>query len=832
MERWRAMKVSINEIKRLGYDDIVAMPVDVLVEKIGAQLGAVEDVEDLGAKYQGVVVAKVVACEKHPDADRLNVCKVDDGGKVEGVERDGNGYVQVVCGAPNAREGLLVAWLPPGSTVPETYHHEAPFVLEARELRGVVSNGMLASSKELALGDSHEGILEIDTDAKPGQPFADVYHLADHVIDIENKMFTHRPDCFGLLGVARELAGIQGKAFKSPDWYLNIPNFTASEGLKLEVVNEIPEAVPRFMALAMDTVEVKPSPLWLQTTLLRLGSRPINNVVDITNYLMLLTGQPLHAYDYDKVATGKLGVRYAKPGEKLALLNGKEVTLTDQDILITDGKKGVGLGGVMGGADTEVDETTKRIIVEVANFNMYAVRKVSMRHGLFTDAVSRFNKGQSPLQNDRVLTKAAELFNELAGATPASHVIDHGNPLKSMPAVKTTSEFINARLGLTLPAKDMAKLLTNVEFSVEVKGNELKVSPPFWRTDIEIAEDVVEEVGRLYGYDHLPRELPARSLMPAEKNSHFTLKQTIRESLSQAGANEVLTYSFVHENTFKKAGQDAKHAYQLANALSPDLQFYRLSLTPSLLDKVHANSRAGYGRFALFEINKVHFVGEMDPDEPTVPNEDTHVAMTLAYSKQESDQGSAFYHAKRFLGQIVDLSRATFEALSDFDVATDEWGAQLTAPFEPSRSAVIVRDGQIWGVVGEYRETIRRAFKLPIFTAGFEVHSDIIADARHDSPYAPLSRFPSTERDITFAVANEQRFTDLEQAIEQSIAHETLDITTTAIGIYQPEGSEQKNVTFKLSLTDLEKTITTESANAAIDSISKAVKTTIKAEVV
>lgn len=826
------MKVSINEIKNLGYGDVVSLPIEELIEKIGAQLGAVEDVEDLGAKYQGVVVAKVVSCEDHPNADRLHVCKVDDGGVVDGVERDENGHVQVVCGAPNVREGFLVAWLPPGSAVPETYHHEAPFVLDARELRGVVSNGMLASPKELALGDSHEGILEIDTDAKPGQPFAEVYHLGDFIIDIENKMFTHRPDCFGLLGVARELAGIQHKAFKSPDWYLNTPEFTAADGMSLDVENELPDVVPRFMALAMDDVQVGPSPLWLQTTLLRLGSRPINNVVDITNYLMLITGQPLHAYDYDKVASGQLGVRYAKKDEKLALLNGKEIQLVDQDIVITDGTKPIGLAGVMGGATTEVDETTKRIIIEVANFNMYAVRKMSMRHGLFTDAVSRFNKGQSPLQNDRVLHRAADMFTELAGAKPASHVFDFTNQLQDMASVTVSALFVNTRLGLKLSAKEMADLLKNVEFDVEVRGDELKVSPPFWRTDIEIQEDVVEEVGRLYGYDRLPLELPMRGLDPVDKNPLFTLKEDVRSKLSRAGANEVLTYSFVHENIIKNAGQNSAHAYKLANALSPDLQFYRLSLTPSLLSKIHANIKAGFNSFALFEINKVHFVGEMDADEPTVPNEDMHVALTIAYGKQGDIQGSAYYHAKRYLEQIVDLSDVTIQALSDFDLTKDGWGAQLTAPYEPNRSAVIVRDGQIWGVVGEYRSAIKRAFKLPNFAAGFEIHRDVIVDAQYKLDYAPLGRFPSTQRDITFAVAKNRSFHDLEQAIKEAAVHEALDIVVAAKSIYQPEGVERKNVTFTLTLTDLEKTITAESANDVIVKISDAVRGACDADVV
>lgn len=826
------MKVSINEIKNLGYKEVVSLPLEQLVEKIGAQLGTVEDVEDLGAKYQGVVVAKVVSCEDHPNADRLHVCKVDDGGKAAGVERDENGYAQVVCGAPNVREGLLVAWLPPGVTVPETYHHEAPFVLEARELRGVVSNGMLASPKELALGDSHEGILEIDVDAKPGLSFADVYHLNDYIIDIENKMFTHRPDCFGLLGVARELAGIQGKSFKSPDWYLNTPDFTAGEGSALEVENDIPETVPRFMALAMDSVEVKPSPLWLQTILLRLGSRPINNVVDITNYLMLLTGQPLHAYDYDKVATGKLGVRYAKPGEKLALLNGKEVTLTDQDILITDGKKGIGLGGVMGGADTEVDDTTKRIIVEVANFNMYAVRKVSMRHGLFTDAVSRFNKGQSPLQNDRVLTKAAELFGELAGAKPASHVIDHGDALKSMSAVRVTGEFINARLGLSLSAKDMAALLTNVEFTVELKGDELKVSPPFWRTDIEISEDVVEEVGRLYGYDHLPQELPLRSLTPVSENPVFSLKKAIRHSLSRSGANEVLTYSFVHENLLKRAGQDKAEAFELSNALSPDLQYYRLSLMPSLLDKVRSNIKAGYDEFVLFEIGKTHNAKRHLDDDEGLPREFKMLDVVYAAKSKNKESGAAFYQAKRLLMQLsVDLGVAlTVKAIE----VEDEY--PISKPFDHTRSAYIhVGDNdQVIGMVGEFKPVVSKNFKLPDRVAGFTLDIDKLEAALDASvsSYSPLPKFPGTERDVTFAVAKEQQFVELEQTIQAAIVAESLDIMAQPIGIYQPDGGEQKNVTFKFSLIDLEKTITAESANAAVANITEKVKTTLNAQVV
>jgi phenylalanyl-tRNA synthetase beta chain len=413
------MKVSVNWIKQFTK---VELPIDDLVATIGAQLGAVEEVVDLGAKYQGVLVAKVVSCEKHPNADKLSLCWIDDGGAAQNVDRNKSGHVQVVCGAPNVKAGLTVAWLPPGATVPSTYDND-PFVLEARELRGVVSNGMLASSKELAISDYHEGIVELDIEAVPGTNFAELYELNDYIIDIENKMFTHRPDCFGILGVAREIAGITGQKFESPDWY-KTPLDRIKPGknqLKLEVKNDITDLVPRFMAVAMTDVGHGNSPLIIQTYLSRVGIRPINNVVDVTNYLMILTGQPTHAYDYDKLNDGKLETRLSRKGDRLDLLNGKSITFEDNStILITSNDMPIGIGGVMGGAETEVNAATKNIVIECANFDMYSIRRASMRHGLFTDAVTRFNKGQSLLQNEIVLEEAVATMQYVAGAHVAS----------------------------------------------------------------------------------------------------------------------------------------------------------------------------------------------------------------------------------------------------------------------------------------------------------------------------------------------------------------------------------------------------------------------------
>lgn len=810
------MKVSLNTVKQFTGVDLT---LDELVEKINTQLGAIEEIVDLNTKYKDAVIAKVVKCDKHPNADKLSVCEIDAGTGEN---------VQVVCGAPNVREGLFVVWLPPESTVPATFDDSEPFVLTPKELRGVVSHGMLASPKELGIGDSHDGILEItDYDIHqgqalvPGAKFAELFGLDDTVIDIENKMFTHRPDLFGQLGVAREIAGIQHKQFTNPDWYTASPEFKDVAGLELDVFNEAGDNVPRFMAVAVQGVEVKPSPLWLQCALVAMGSKPINNVVDATNYIMLLTAQPTHAYDYDKLRGHKLGARMAKKAEKATLLNGREYELDENDIVIVDGEGVVGLGGIMGGGNSEVSSETKNIVLEVANFDMYAVRRSSMRHGLFTDALTRFNKGQSPLQNPVVLNHLMNTIERLAGGQQASHVFDDAIR-KDNPAVEVTPQFINERLGLALSGDEMKTLLQNVEFGA---SEGMTVTPPFWRTDIALAEDIVEEIGRLYGYHELPRELPLRSAKPTPKNETRVLKSSLRERLSMAGANEVLTYSFVHQRLMEKTGQDPEHAYRLSNALSPDLQYYRLSLTPSLLDKVHMNLRAGIDEFALFEIGKSHFKGEMDPNEPDVPNEDNHLALVVAYGDKQKPDGAAYFQAKRLLGQVMNETRQSLVPLDEFDLTSDEWGAQLVAPYDPARSAVVVKDKRIWGVVGEFKTAVKRALKLPEFAAGFEVHLDLL-----DLPelaYVPLSKYPSTTRDISLEVADEVTYDSVLNSVRAGFdtsMEQDVRVTISPVSVYQGDDTSKKTITLQAKLTPTADTLSSERANDLVDSaVSQAV---------
>ncbi|HSX06874.1 MAG TPA: phenylalanine--tRNA ligase subunit beta [Candidatus Saccharimonadia bacterium] len=844
------MKVPLVLSKFYTNYDLTTEHISTLVEKIGAQLGAVEEVEDFGKKYQGVLVAKVVECSKHENSDHLNVCKIDDGGRAKDVERDANGYVQVVCGAPNVREGLTVAWLPPGATVPESYGKD-PFVLEARELRGVLSNGMLASPRELALGDDHDGILEITEDVQPGTPLADAYNLNDHIIDIENKMFTHRPDCFGILGVYREIAGIMGRKFEGPEWYGTQKYDLAIEAdtLPLKVTNELPELVPRFMAVAMSDVIVAPSPMWLQVHLLRVGIRPISNIVDVTNFIMYLTGQPLHAYDYDKVKalssgeTAELTVRYPKPDEKISLLNGKTIEPRSEAIMIAGGDHLIGVGGVMGGADTEVSAETRNIILECATFDMYSIRRTSMAHGLFTDAVTRFNKGQSPLQNPYILAKAIHEVRELAGGKLAGEIQDVSQVVGREwvhPPVPVTAQFINERLGLTIPATEMKALLENVACIVVVDGDQLTVTAPFWRTDIETREDVVEEVGRLYGFDKLPLELPKRTLAPVQKDETLELKSAIRARLARAGANEVLTYSFVHGDLLKKVGQDAPEAFQVANALSPDLQYYRLSILPSLLDKVHANIKAGYDEFALFEIGKTH--GKSQLDDAGLPKEFERLAFVYgANDKKAKTPGAAYYTARTYLTRLLEglgvWNTCTLIPLTEADLGEYPFFHQVVRPFDPARSAAIYDGRRILGVVGEFSASTRKALKLPTHSAGFEFGLNLVLqNTSQGIGYQALPRFPKVTQDMTLKVAADVRH----QKLFDLIRHE-LDMarpghvlaTIEPLTIYQREGeTDHKQVTFRFTIASYERTLTDAEVHTLLNGIATVATQTLGAELV
>ncbi len=843
------MRVSLNTVRQLvGFD---LPPVDELVAKINQQLGGVEEVIDLGAKYKDALIVKVVGCEKHPNADKLSVCQIDAGNSYDNspLTTNQSSLITVVCGAPNVHAGMWAVWLPPGSTVPSTYDDQDPFVLGSRELRGVVSNGMLASPKELGISDEHEGILEItESDLSPttnyqslapGLSFAEAFGLDDTIIDIENKMFTHRPDLFGQLGVAREIFAIlQPKLheqpemirFTEPEWYWKIPEFKTISQVELEVFNEVPQKAPRFYVAAMSGVKVQKSPLWLQTTLLRWGGKSINNVVDLTNYIMFFTAQPTHAYDLAKLKGHKIGVRMAKPNEKIKLLNGKEYELNDDDIVIADGERAIGLAGIMGGSETEVDDSTTDIVLEVANFDMYTVRRSSMRHGLFTDALTRFNKGQSPLQNERVIDRLIELMQTMVGAKQASSVYsvpessDDKTTINGQMYIEPS--FINDRLGLNLSDAQICNLLRYVKFAGYMENGKMTITAPYWRTDIEQAEDIVEEVGRLYGFDKLPRELPKRSLSPAPISDKQKTKQKLRQIFSRLGANEVLTYSFVHEKLMQKSEQDTSQAFQLSNALSPDLQYYRLSVLPSLLDKVHMNIKAGHNEFVLYEIGKGQNKKFHLNDDNGLPSEMEFV--DGVYSSKTAKDGAAFYYVRSLIERLC-AELGTKVVFKPIDEPMDY---PVTAPFDQSRSAMVETESGIFvGMIGELKQKVLANFKLSDYTAAFTLDLQGLVEvfSKQRNNYKPLLSYPKMEQDITLEISNEAKFAEVKSLIEKELTklaeEHGYKYELLARDIFSQEGSDKKRLTFRILLAHPDRTLTTEETNKLTDRIAQSAKT-------
>ncbi|OGL22093.1 phenylalanine--tRNA ligase subunit beta [Candidatus Saccharibacteria bacterium RIFCSPHIGHO2_01_FULL_45_15] len=831
------MIISVNWLKQFTPIDT---PIDELTELIGARLVEIEDVTDLSKKYKGVVVAKVIECEELKGSDHLNVTKIDDGGVVEDVERDENGFVQVVCGAPNVRAGLSVAWLPPKSTVPESFGDKEPFVLSARKLRGTTSNGMLASAKELDLFEDHTGILEIDKDAKPGTSFAELYELDDYLIDIENKSLTHRPDAFGIIGFAREVAAIQGKQFTTPAWLMDTtPTFIDKVGdvVTPAVTIDTPELSAKYTAIVMSDADTGvQSPLDIQTYLSRVGVRPINAIVDVTNYLMMLTGQPLHAFDYDKLIAlneGKadIHVRSGRTDETLKLLDGRTIELSENDIVIANGDVPVALAGAMGGAATEIDETTKNIIIESATFNLYNLRNTQMRHGIFSEAITRFTKGQPAALCEAVLAAAVRLIAGSTGAVRSSDIAAAVSNVQSNDPITLTVEQLNETLGSKFSTADIVDTLQNVEFMIPESDDASSITAvaPFWRSDIHIPEDIIEEVGRLNGFDTIEPTLPLRDFTAISPDSFDQMRSTIRHTLARAGANEVLTYSFVHGDVLTKSGLSPDNSYKITNSISPDLQYYRQSLTPSLLGLVHSNIKSGFDTFALFELNKVHTkTAELTSDG--VPVELDRVGLVVAGKKSN---GATYYEARK----ILDYLASSLGLSLEYKPFTKDASMVLMTPFEYRRSARVidVKSGIALGVIGEYKKSVAKHFKLSARSAGFELLGEGLALAvKQVTPaYVPATKYPSSERDVCYKVATSVTYAAIVTALhEAKQAHETVAIDIQPVDIYQAPDTDTKNITIRIAIAPMDKTLTNEEVTAIVDRLSKAVVAATQATVI
>lgn len=829
------MLISLNVIKK--YVEIPAEVSDQeLIELIGSRLVEIEEVIDLTPKYKGSYVVKVVKCEPI-EGTHLHLCQID-AGDITSEFSDGE-TVQIVCGAPNVHAGMLAVWITPGSIVPSTYGHEN-FRLGKRKLQGYESNGMLAGADELDFDTEHKSIAEIDPKiARPGDALADVFALNDLILDVENKSLTHRPDCFGLIGFAREVAGILGLKFKEPAFFDNLDVKLAPASLDLNVKIESDDLCPRYSCAVFDLPKHEPSKYLTHDAvfLAKAGMRAIDPMVDLTNIIMLETGQPLHAFDYDKLLavggakTPTIIVRAAKDGEPLQLLDGKTIACTPDDVLITSNNVPVALAGAMGGKNTEIDASTTRVVLESATFSLYHLRKTQMAHGIFSEAITRFTKGQPAAMTLPVLNETIRRLD----VTPFTMVDEYPGKVKPS-TISLTIGQINSLLGTNYDIKAIIDTLENVGFEVastssrgdksESKLDELNEPPvktggrvnaskemlvtsPAWRTDIHIAEDVIEEVGRLLGFDNIPLDLPEKSFSGTESSPLWQLKQELRGILSDRLAmNELLTYSFISRDLLEKVGQDPDDSYEIVNSISPELQCFRQQIVPSLLDKIRENIKAGHKDFTLYELNQVSLKSSGLTDEGT-PVLKNHLGIVSL---------SDFYALKaRLLALFKMLGlKVAYSALSNETAKHDTY-------LEPKRSAELSIDGIKIGAFGEVKTAVLRRFKLETVVTACEINLDKIAQLpRNHATNFQVSKFPFVERDLTLKVSSTAQFGRFDQAILATLDAEHLITEVTPISVYQADPAT-KNISFHLRFSSPEQTLEQDQISAIMEKVTVAV---------
>ncbi len=723
------MKLSLNWLRELVEVDL---PVPELARRLIDATAEVEGWETIGAQWEPdkIRVAKVLAVEPHPNADRLRLVTVD----------AGSGTQQVVCGAPNVAAGQKVAFATEGARLRDGHTGE-PTVLKLRPIRGVESAGMVLSEKELGLSDEHEGILVLPEDAVIGRPLVEV--LGDVVFDIST--WANRADLLGVLGFARETAALTGKVLREPD-----RSYSASERNVddfISVTIDAPDLCRRFTASVIENVAIAPSPQWMQERLLKAGMRPINNVVDITNYVMLETGQPLHAFDYDLVRGKKIVARRAMAGEKLLTLDGVEREFDAEMLLICDGGGPVGIAGVMGGGNSEVSQGTKTVLLEVANFRAGSIRRTSTLLKLRTEASLRFEKGIGPEMAEYAQRRALHLFERLTGGSVAAGLVDVYPGRQPRPTIIVEAERIARVLGIEVPVDDVRRILTDLGFVCHfVPPGKYSVQPPDWRPDVEIPDDVIEDIGRIHGYDKLPATMLRGTLPDPEPNPLMDLRERVRDLAAATGFQEIITYTLTDKARLDRMVPpgDPRRRDPLAvvNPVAAQHTYLRTSVRPSLLETFATNRRHAETGLRLFEIGFEYLPAEAD-----LPHERPVLCAVLG-GPRETRWG-------RPGAEHLDF----FDAKGAVEAIFDHLGVRVT--FAPRREFGLleghtaeVRAGKdVLGILGQVHPGTASAFDIdePVFLVELWLE-DVVRHLPERPEYAAPSKFPEVRQDLALVV--------------------------------------------------------------------------------
>lgn len=747
----------------------------------------VDGVEPVAGKFNGVVVGEVVECQQHPNADKLRVTKINVGG-----ER----LLDIVCGAPNCRQGLKVAVATVGAVLP------GDFTIKAAKLRGEPSEGMLCSFSELGIDVESEGIIELAADAPVGQDIRDYLQLDDNTIEIS--VTPNRADCLGIMGIARDVAVANGMTLTTP--VITPVVATSDRQFPIEVVAA--DACPRYLGRVIENIDINaPTPLWMQEKLRRCGIRSIDAMVDITNYVLLERGQPMHAFDLATL-NEKIIVRHATAGETLTLLDGNEVTLSDDVLVIADQHKALAMAGIFGGEESGITSTTQHVLLECAYFAPLAITGRARRFGLHTDASHRYERGVDPAGQYAAMERATELLLAICGGEAGPIVeASHEQSLPKPATITLHRHKLDRIIGHVIADETVTTILTQLGCDVTASAQQWQVVAPSWRFDMEIEEDLIEEVARVYGYDNIPNiPVKASLIMPEHREENLSL-QRVKLLLVDKGYQEAITYSFVDPKT-----QTLLHPQQspliLPSPISADMSAMRLSLWTGLLDAVVYNQNRQQSRVRLFE-SGLRFIP--DAQAPLGIRQEMMLAGVIAGSRCDEHwlierQNVDFYDLKGDLESLLELTGKT----EQISFRRTEHSA-----LHPGQSAEIVLDEEVIGWIGVVHPELERKLDLNGRTVVFELLWDKLA-TREIPQAKAISKFPANRRDIAVVVSESINAADIIAECKKVGVNQLVGVNL--FDVYRGKGVEPgfKSLAISLHLQDSTRTLEEEDIAATV----------------
>jgi len=796
--------------------DLQAIPDKELSERISDCTVEVEGIESQAAPLDKIVVGKILSVNPHPNADKLRVCSVEVG--AQNFEP-----VQIVCGGSNLSEGQKVAVAMVGAKV--KWHGEGELVeIQPTKLRGVDSFGMICSANEIGMATGQEGEREIIDlsylEVESGTVLSEALGLDDTILEVDNKSLTNRPDLFSHHGFAREVSALFNKTFKS----INPPAIKDGKGYELSINIAEPELCPRYIGVVIDGIKIAPSPDWMQKRLLAVGMRPINNVVDITNYVMLEVGQSLHAFDANKLenTSGKektieIVVKTAENKQKFLTLDNEERELISSDLLICDGKKATTLAGIMGGQNSEIDKNTTTVFLESANFSPSCIRKTSQRLGLRSEASLRYEKSLDPNLSETAIRRTVELFLELIpGTQVVSKVVDVSNFSLNQGPIVLPLEMIAKKLGVEISTDEVIGIFEHLGFEVKKKGDSLNVTIPTWRAtkDISIVEDLIEEIARVFGYQNIPSTLPFAYITPPIKDPVRQLERRVRHVLADRFAvTETYNYSFVAPQILEKMGENLSNYIELSNPISKERPYLVRTLFTNLLENVEKNQKF-VDPVRLFEIGR-HYInelpGEDDGNGQPLPVQDHWVG--LVFSSKNDDK--PFVETRRtIVGLLEELGFSV-------EVQTMTKGPVW---MHPSRRAELSVRGEFIGCLIEVEPMVSHNIGLDWRVALVEINLSLLATlSAKEKKYQKIPDFPDVKRDLAFVVSNSTTYAVLEKSLLKT---SKLLNKVELFDVYQGKGidPDKKSLAVHLVFRAADRTLSSEEIEIEIQKLRTVIK--------